>query len=81
MEKLRDTMGMFLLSLGAIGCLLPIIPGIPFLLGAVALLGPDHPRLKPWVNRIPRWQALIRKAQRHEPTKTNSEFMQSNIEN
>ena len=44
--------GYFCLLLGVAGVLLPIIPGIPFLLVAVKLLGLDHPLIKPFADRI-----------------------------
>jgi Protein of unknown function (DUF454) len=61
MGRPRDMMGLLLLGVGVIGFLIPIIPGIPFLLGAAALLGPNHPRIKPWMKRIQHWHSLIRK--------------------
>jgi hypothetical protein len=38
MGKVRDMTGLCLLCVGVIGCLAPIIPGLPFMLGAAALL-------------------------------------------
>jgi len=61
MGKLRDMVGLFLLGVGVIGCLLPVVPGVPFLLGAIVLLGPNHPRIRPWINRIHFWRGLMRK--------------------
>jgi uncharacterized membrane protein YbaN (DUF454 family) len=61
MGRLRDMMGLFLLGVGVIGCLIPVIPGVPFLLGAAAVLGPSHPRIQPWVKRIQQWHSLMRK--------------------
>ena len=62
MDRIREMVGLALLSLGLVGFVLPIIPGIPFLLAAMALLGPGHPRLKPWLSRIKRWLPLGRSA-------------------
>ena len=61
MGRLRDTIGLLLLGVGAIGCVLPVIPGVPFLLGAVALLGPSHPRIQPWLKRLEQWHKWVRK--------------------
>jgi len=52
MEKIREVVGIAFLTIGLIGFAVPILPGIPFLLAAVAVLGPSHPRLRPWLNRI-----------------------------
>lgn len=61
MEKIREVVGMAFLTIGLIGFAVPILPGIPFLLAAVAVLGPSHPRLRPWVNRIGRWNPFGKK--------------------
>ena len=47
MGRLRDMMGLLLLGVGVIGFVMPVIPGIPFSLGAAALLGPSHPKIGP----------------------------------
>jgi len=41
-EALRQTGGVALIVIGIVGCLLPIMPGIPFLLAGAAVLGTDH---------------------------------------
>ena len=61
MGRLREMIGLLLLGVGVIGCLLPVLPGLPFVLGAVALLGPSHPRVRPWMERIRQWPNLMRK--------------------
>jgi uncharacterized membrane protein YbaN (DUF454 family) len=40
---------------GVAGVLLPIVPGTPFLIAAVAVLGSDHPVIRPWKERVNRW--------------------------
>ena len=52
MVRLREAAGLVFLSTGVVGFVLPVIPGVPFLLAAVALLGPSHPRVRPWIQRI-----------------------------
>ncbi|MGH9592212.1 MAG: hypothetical protein ACRD5L_03920 [Bryobacteraceae bacterium] len=42
----RTTAGVGLLILGAIGILVPIVSGIPFLVAGVAVLGTDHAIVK-----------------------------------
>jgi len=41
-EALRQTGGVALIVIGIVGCLLPVMPGIPFLLAGAAVLGTDH---------------------------------------
>lgn len=56
MRKSTNTvLGCLLLVAGIAGLLLPIIPGIPFLIAAVAVLGSDHPLIRPWKERVNRW--------------------------
>jgi uncharacterized protein YqgC (DUF456 family) len=40
--RLREISGLALVVLGVAGCLLPIIPGIPFIAAGMAILGTDH---------------------------------------
>ena len=61
MGRVREAIGLMLLSVGIVGCVLPVIPGLPFLLGAIAVLGPSHPKVKPWIKRIQQWFSLARK--------------------
>ena len=75
MQRVRKATGMTLLIWGAIGCLLPIVPGLPFLLAGTALLGSDHPMVKPWVRRLDQLRLLKRKKNKVFPnhsTKTKS---------
>jgi uncharacterized protein len=39
---MRAIAGWFLLVVGVLGCVLPIIPGIPLLAAGAALLGSNH---------------------------------------
>ena len=48
--------GVLLIVLGILGTLLPIIPGIPLLIAGVALIGPKHPLIRPFVERYERWR-------------------------
>lgn len=45
--SLRRILGVCCLILGVLGCVLPIIPGWPFLIPAIVLLG----RRDPWLRR------------------------------
>jgi len=53
-NRTKTAFGYALLVLGAIGVVLPIIPGIPFLIAAVAVLGSDHPLIRRWKQRVNR---------------------------
>ena len=54
---LRTVAGMALITIGMIGMVVPIIPGIPLLLAGVATMGRDHPLLRPVFARIRRWRS------------------------
>jgi hypothetical protein len=59
-QAARVVAGVLLVVSGAIGCVLPIIPGIPMLIAGIALLGPHHPLVRPLAQRIERWRAAVR---------------------
>jgi uncharacterized membrane protein YbaN (DUF454 family) len=48
--------GLTLVALGVIGMLLPVIPGIPLLIAGVALLGTNHPWVRPLIARLRLWR-------------------------
>jgi hypothetical protein len=52
----RLVLGVVLIALGVLGCLLPVIPGVPLLIAGVALLGPTHPLVRPFAERVARWR-------------------------
>ena len=53
---LRTVAGVMLITVGLIGLVLPIIPGIPLLIAGVATMGRDHPLLRPVFARLSRWR-------------------------
>lgn len=53
---IRVIAGMLLIGLGLVGTVLPVIPGIPLLLAGVALLGTNHPWVRPFVARLRLWR-------------------------
>jgi uncharacterized membrane protein YbaN (DUF454 family) len=58
--RTRTAIGYALLVAGVAGVLLPIVPGTPFLIAAVAVLGSEHPVIRPWKDRVDRWIGKIR---------------------
>lgn len=61
--------GFALIALGLAGVLLPIMPGMPFLLIGAALLGHDHPLVRPFKKRLERWRGARRHATTASPTR------------
>jgi uncharacterized membrane protein YbaN (DUF454 family) len=51
----RTALGYVFPVTGIAGVLLPIIPGVPLLVAAAAVLGADHPLIRPWKERVNRW--------------------------
>ena len=52
----RPILGVTLIILGLIGMLLPVMPGIPLLLAGIALLGSNHPWIRPFTARVRVWR-------------------------
>jgi hypothetical protein len=55
-KHLRLISGIVLLVCGLLGLILPIIPGIPLLIAGAALLGFDHPLIRPFARRFAQWR-------------------------
>jgi len=55
----REVLGRALVGVGVIGVIVPIVPGWPFLLAAVAVLGPDHRLTRPFVGLVRRARSLV----------------------
>jgi hypothetical protein len=56
LRHLQMIAGIALIVAGLLGTILPIIPGIPLLLAGAALLGAEHPLIRPFARRINRWR-------------------------
>jgi hypothetical protein len=56
----REVFGTALVGVGIVGVLLPVVPGFPFLLAAVAVLGPDHRLTRPVVEVLRRGSSALR---------------------
>jgi uncharacterized membrane protein YbaN (DUF454 family) len=59
MGRLREISGFALLIAGLVGCLIPLIPGSPMVIAGAALLGADHPRIRPSIRRLEQWSDLL----------------------
>jgi hypothetical protein len=55
-RKVRVVTGLTLIGLGAIGIFLPIIPGVPLFIAGVALVGTNHPWVRPFMVRLRLWR-------------------------
>lgn len=53
---IRTVAGVALIALGLLGMLVPVLPGIPLLLAGVALLGTNHPWVRPFLARLRLWR-------------------------
>ena len=65
-STLKIMSGLTLIGLGLIGILLPFMPGLPLVIGGIALVGIDHPWVRPVLERVRGWQPWIRNRKRQE---------------
>ena len=70
--------GIGLLLLGVLGMLLPIMPGIPFLIAGVAILGTEHPLIRPFKKQFDRARKRFdeERAKRQEPKEDVAEVVE-----
>jgi uncharacterized membrane protein YbaN (DUF454 family) len=62
-SKFRVATGFLMIALGIIGLFVPLMPTVPFLFAAVAMLGRDHPAVRPFTSRLDRWRNSRRSGQ------------------
>ncbi len=55
-HQVKVVLGFVLIGVGLLGLLLPVMPGIPLLVAGVALVGADHPWIKPMKERLLTWR-------------------------
>ena len=65
-RALRVLFGAALVAVGLVGLVLPIIPGIPLLVAGLAILGVQHPWLRPVYNWLERWGIDLRRRPREQ---------------
>lgn len=53
-SRIRSVAGVLLVVVGLLGLVLPVIPGVPLLMAGVALLGRNHPLVRPALERFGR---------------------------
>jgi uncharacterized protein len=58
---IRVGVGFALIAAGLLGLLLPVVPGIPLLIAGVAMVGVDHPWIRPVMARFRGWRARRRR--------------------
>jgi uncharacterized membrane protein YbaN (DUF454 family) len=63
-RQVRAIGGILLLGLGLLGLVIPVIPGVPLLLAGVALIGKDHPLVRPVVGKLRQLRARWRRFRR-----------------
>jgi len=54
MNLTRNLLGFTLLFAGILGLVLPIVKGTPIIIAAVAMLGANHPVIRPWKAQLRR---------------------------
>lgn len=54
--RVRAVAGTLLVGVGVIGTVLPVIPGIPFLVAGMVVLGPDHALTRAVARRLRAWR-------------------------
>jgi uncharacterized protein YqgC (DUF456 family) len=48
--------GLALIGMGLLGIFVPVVPGIPLLIAGVALMGANHPWVRPFMARFRLWR-------------------------
>lgn len=63
LTRVRSIGGVVLVVVGLFGLVLPIIPGVPLLMAGVAVLGREHPLIRPALGWLRRRRQAWREAQ------------------
>ncbi len=58
-HQARTVLGFVLIGIGLLGLVLPLMPGIPLLIAGVALVGTNHPWIKPLKEHLTKWRARM----------------------
>lgn len=62
--RVRSVGGILLVVVGLLGLVVPIIPGIPLMMAGVAVLGRNHPLVRPALGWLRRQREAWRKSRR-----------------
>lgn len=63
-RTIRTVTGLTFIGLGLIGMVIPVIPGIPLLIAGVALVGANHPWIRPVMARFRAWRRKWKRSRR-----------------
>ena len=77
-RQLKVIGGCTLIFLGLLGMILPIIPGIPILVAGVAILGTDHPIVRPFARRFEQLRQKYTNSQSKDVDEQSNKSEQSN---
>lgn len=61
-RTIRTVIGLILIGVGLLGLLVPVMPGIPLLIAGVALVGSNHPLIRPAIARLRTWRRKWRRS-------------------
>ena len=56
MHRLKIVGGFSLIFIGILGFFIPFLPGIPLILGGAAIVGMEHPWIRPFKQKYDRWR-------------------------
>jgi len=54
--RAREALGILFIGAGIVGIVLPLVPTVPFLIVAAALLGREHRLMRPLAGLLDRWR-------------------------
>ena len=72
-QQLRTVGGYSLIVIGVIGVFVPIMPTVPFLVGAAFMLGWEHRAVKPWIGYLER----MKLARRPESARQDAKMLEA----
>ena len=61
MRALRNIAGFTLIAIGIVGVSLPIIPGIVLIMAGAAMLGAEHPAVRPFMKFLEKRREMLKR--------------------